>query len=101
GVTTGVNDTGMWCYTPFGTTLVARMGDPAPGIAGANISSLDTFPGLNPSGSVVFRASLALGGSITSANNTAIWSGNPASPQVVARSGETAPGTGGATFAPL
>jgi hypothetical protein len=76
-------------------TLVARRGDAVPGGGGAVFSSF-TPPVLNDAGQVVFRAGLS-GPGVTAANDRALLAGGA----IVARTGDEAPGTGGAVFSGL
>lgn len=73
-------------------SLVAREGDAAPGTAGARFADFDD-PALNAAGQAAFAATL-LGGDTTPARNRAVFSRGA----LVAREGDTAPGTAGARF---
>lgn len=89
GDTTSGNNEGIFT----GTGLVARRGGPAPGTAGASFTFLG-LPSLNAGGETAFFGVLS-GGDVSGPNNFGIFT----SSALVARSGDTAPGTGGATFA--
>jgi hypothetical protein len=68
-------------------TLVARSGDPAPGLAGENFRGLiDEGPALGPAGHVAFR------GEFVMSNRLALWSGLPGALGLVAFEGTQAPG---------
>ncbi len=86
---TGNNNEGI--FTSSG--LVAREGDVAPGTGGATYSSFVDGLSLNDAGKAAFQAFL-IGASVTGANNVGIFTDSG----VVAREGNVAPGTGGATF---
>ena len=93
GAGTTANDSAIFAGGFAAPRLVAREGSAAPGTpAGVNYSSFDT-PALNDAGQVAYRAVLT-GTGVTSANNTAIYAGGLASPQLVAREGNAAPGAG-------
>lgn len=81
GVTSGVNDRGIWIASPGGSPeLLVRAGNAAPGTGGATFSTtISNTPGFNSSGVVAFSASLTTGGAITSANNAGIWRGSSSS----------------------
>jgi len=117
---TTVNDTGQIGYWAFQTTgvggvdstndevlyagpfaspqVVAREGNAAPGgPAGVNYSTFSTSsslrgPILNDAGHVAFFSSLT-GAGVTAANNEALFAGTLASPSLIAREGDPAPGT--------
>jgi hypothetical protein len=96
---------GVWAGTAGSLTLVAREGDPAPGTtvnyAAGNLDNFfqDTLQlAMNDSGTVALRAKLA-GTGVTTANDTAIFSGTPGALALVVRLGLPAPGAGGATYA--
>ena len=98
-VTFGVNDQVIMLVSAGSQTLVARRGDPAPGIPGATFD----FPNgdielrLNDNGQVCFSSPIA-GVGVTPANDSAMWVGTPGNLTLVAREGSVAPGTGGLTF---
>lgn len=52
---------------------------------------------MNSAGSLAFQSEPD-GTGVTSANDTALWTGLPGAIQLIAREGDTAPGTGGAAF---
>src|SRR5262249_5162885 len=91
GVTANVNDSGIWTGTAGGgVQLVARDGDPAPIGSGASapLAQINSFPAINAAGLVGFRGTLAVGGGVTTANDTGVWAkpaGRP--PALVARGG--------------
>lgn len=89
---TGTNDQAIYAGPLAAPQLIARDGDPAPGLpAGVNYSTLDR-PVLNDAGHAAFATTLT-GASVTSLNDSAIFAGAPAAPQLVARTGNVAPGT--------
>jgi hypothetical protein len=76
-----------------GPSLVARTGNAAPGTeAGVNYAYFNFPPAVNDAGQLAYFAALA-GAGVTNASNTAIYAGNLAGPQLVARAGNAAPGT--------
>jgi hypothetical protein len=96
GVSSG-NNTGIFRYSSNGTgTLVARTG-----VASGNqtFQSLSS-PLLNNAKDIAFTGALATGGNVTSSNANGIWtiSSNGTLTKIF-RSGDSAPGVVGATFA--
>jgi hypothetical protein len=91
---TSTNDIAIY-GGPFGSPqLVAREGSAAPGTgAGVTYASLADPPVLNKLGHVGYFAGLR-GTGVTNGNNDAIYAGNIASPQLVVREGDAAPGAG-------
>ncbi len=73
--------------------LVARAGDTAPGASGAVFSDFGFESRLNDAGEVAFRGFLT-GAGVTEENDAGIF----ASGALVARTGDAAPGAGGAVF---
>ncbi|MEM9914329.1 MAG: choice-of-anchor tandem repeat NxxGxxAF-containing protein [Planctomycetota bacterium] len=93
-----LNDVGVWSEangTLGSPGLVARTGQAAPDVGpGANFFSL-VSPVLNDAGQTAFLGYLT-GTGVDSSNNSGIWSeaaGSIGNPGLVARKGETAPGT--------
>lgn len=90
------NDQGLWSEGGGALELVAREGDPAPGLpAGVNFGTV-VFQGINNLGEVAFDATL-VGPSVTvGVNDRSIWKHTPGiGPVLIARSGdaiEVAPG---------
>lgn len=72
------------------STLVARKGSPAPGIAGGVFSSF-LSENVTPMSDVIFRAKVA-GPGISASNNEGIWLGPAGTPSLLARMGSAAPG---------
>lgn len=101
-ITFGVNDVILILASTNGHTIVARKGDPAPGIPSAvfALTSGDITMRLNDNGVVAFAAPIA-GPGITAANNSALYVGTPGNLTLVARKGSVAPGTNGMTFGDL
>jgi hypothetical protein len=89
----GQPDSGIWLGTPGGVSLVAGIGDQAPGTAsGVSFASFDwEDPIINASGQIAFNASLA-GIGIDATNSDGIWVGDADSLSLYARSGEQAAG---------
>ncbi len=88
------NYTGLWAGAPGALDLLARAGDPVPGLPGVTYSSLTGYgPTLvNPAGQVCFGAGL-------STSQTASFISDATGVHLVVRAGDSAPGTGGLTFA--
>ncbi len=86
---TAANDVGIFTSG----ALVARTGDPAPGVGGAVYESFGNEPALNNAGETAFRARLT-GPGVTPDNNTGVFT----SGALVARDGDAAPGIGGAVY---
>jgi hypothetical protein len=98
-VTAGADDMAIFLLSASGNQVVFRRGDAAPGVPGANLqTSNDSSMCLSDSGRVAFQCSMFQTGSVTSANDTGIWTGTPGNLVLVAREGDVAPGTGGLTF---
>ena len=87
-------DQGIWMGGPGQVTLVAREGDEAPGTGGQTFIQVG-LPALNSSDQIAFYGEIAIGGGGT---ENGIWLGSAASPNLVLRPGDDAPGTGGLTF---
>ncbi|MCH8824207.1 MAG: hypothetical protein IH984_11955 [Planctomycetes bacterium] len=92
---TGGNAQGIWSGGPGSLELVARAGDPAPGLGeGVNFdrfsSALTTI--INGAGQTSFFAYL-IGPDVDSTNDQSIWSEGSGSLVMVARKGSHAPGT--------
>jgi hypothetical protein len=73
--------------------VVALTGDSAPGTGGADFGFFPTFPDLTNSGLTAFYAT-TLGGGTNASNNEGVWSeGTGSGLSLIARQGNTAPGT--------
>jgi hypothetical protein len=97
GVSGTLDGYGAWATKPSGLSKVVVLGDSAPGLpAGVSIggASSDLFTTrLNNADQIAFRSHLG-GTGVTSSNNVAIWSdAHGIGLQVIARTGNTAPGT--------
>jgi hypothetical protein len=98
-VTAGVDNYALFLLSPSSSSVVARRGDAAPGIPGANFNTPSTFTMcVNDAGTVAFNSTLIQGGVITAANDSGLWTGTPGNLTLVAREGDVAPGSGGQTF---
>jgi hypothetical protein len=85
------NDIGIWSEYGGALTLVAREGDQAPGTpAGVKFDILSPVL-LNDAGVVAFTASITGSGSQFTIDG--IWIGAPGNVQLLAREGQSAPGT--------
>jgi hypothetical protein len=88
------NSVGIWRTGLDGTYLVARQGDPAPGLsADIALAGVDSVPRLSATGDVAVIGNL-VGPGITSSNDRAIWFGQPGALALVAQTGKPATGTG-------
>ena len=89
--------TGIWAGPASGVSLAARDGSAAAGTAGQFANFI--APDLNDQGKVAFHAGLEEGvGGVSAADDRGVWAGAPGTLELVAREGQTAPGTGGALF---
>ena len=78
-----------------GLELVIKNTDAVPGIAGVSWNSPSTPfqpSSIDTAGNVGFRGALLIGGTVTSSNNATMWYGAPGSLNLVARTGNQAPG---------
>jgi hypothetical protein len=101
GVVTGQNDVGSYAGTLASPQLVARTGAAAPGTsAGVKYKSFTT-PALNDNGQMAYLATFAGpdviepdidGNPLAGTNSFALYTGTLASPQLIARAGNAAPG---------
>lgn len=96
---TADTDTGFWTETAGSLNLIAREGDTAPDTGGGIISRLQNVV-RNKSGQFVFLGDLQIGtGGATSGNDdSGLWSNRSGTTELIARAGNTAPGTGGGVF---
>lgn len=91
------NNGGIWSEGNGSLALVARKGDAAPGTTGAQFSGMSS-PIINGSGHVAFTGFLTGTEVDPQTNSMGIWSDRTGSLELVARMGDVAPGTVGATF---
>ncbi len=94
------NDTGLWSEGSGSLALVAREGDAAPG-AGGVVFGLFIASVINSAGEAAFMANLRTGATgpvVDGSNDRGLWSQGSGSLALVAREGDTAPGTGNALF---
>jgi hypothetical protein len=95
------NNEGLWMGMAGDLQVVAQAGDAAPD-TGAGVVFGDStlikndgtfnLPTLNHAGQIAFTGGLS-GTGITETNNQGLWAGSPGSLQLVAQTGDTAPGT--------
>ncbi len=85
------NNLGLWTGKPGNLHKYIQEGDAAPGTEDGTVFGNITYPGINASGQVVFRALLS-GPNVDSSNNYGIWSDNTGSLHLVARTGDQVPG---------
>ncbi len=89
------NDTGIWWGVPGNLQLIAREGDPAPGMPfGVSFGGFGNVnsPDINDVGEVAFIGYL-VGAGIDVNNGVGIWTGQPGTIAPIARAGDPAPGT--------
>lgn len=99
GGVSDANDNGIWTEGGGTLRLVAREGFHAPGTPSSARFRGFNAPILNNAGQVAFWGQLRGGpGGVTIDNNHGIWSERSGPLELVAREGEVAPGTDGATF---
>lgn len=97
GVTTS-NDVAIYSRPASGSSqLLARKGDVASASTGTAVFASFSDPQVRANGSVLFSGSLS-GSGITTTNDVALFTGTAGNLQVVAREGDVAPNTAGATF---
>ncbi len=99
GISSGVDNTGVFAGSLPSPDLVAQRGEAAPTSGAAG--SFDRFPwsvAINGGGDVAFLAQLA-GPGVGASDNDGIWAEVGGALQEVAREGAPAPGFPGATFA--
>ncbi len=92
------NDYGLWLGTPGAPALVAREGDPVPGIAGdVKYGNFSPWSALNDAGQLAFFT-LLTGADVMLETNNCIVTGTIGNLSMAIRTGDVAPGTGGAVF---
>ena len=85
---TSANDTAFWMGTPGNLQIIAREGAAAPGgLTYGDLQGFD-YPVLSPNGNVAFLANVGSG-----LFSRAFFAGTPGNLQLVAHSGDAAPGT--------
>ncbi|HEV8608254.1 MAG TPA: choice-of-anchor tandem repeat NxxGxxAF-containing protein [Tepidisphaeraceae bacterium] len=88
---TAANDSASWMGAPGDLQILAREGNPAPGgLVYGDMQGFD-YPVLSPKGKVAFLANVA--GGNDPFNNRAFFAGTPGNLELVAHSGDAAPGT--------
>ena len=88
-------DFGIWMGRPGNLSLAAREGSSAPGTGGAAYSTLSQ-PLIDTDGNIAYVGTL-VGSGIYFSNNRGLWVGSTGGGiQLAARTGDVAPGTGGA-----
>ena len=90
GVTPDVDDSVIYVGPAGAPQLVARSGAPAPGVSAANFQNIDA-PALNTNGKIVTLAWIT-GAGINQSNDEGIWGGTAGSLNLLARTGDHAPG---------
>jgi hypothetical protein len=97
GDATSSTDTAIWSGVPGALVLVAREGSSAPlAVPDPDVRygefSGSTVPNINTQGKIIFKNFLS-GPAVTVADSQSLWIGAVASISLLARAGETAPGT--------
>ncbi len=92
----GSYDQGIWVGTPGNLSLVVRSGDPVPGIAAHTFYQFWGGAMVNASGDAAIRATCRTDGPLTPC--TGLWTGAAGNLQLLAFTGDPAPGTGGLPF---
>ncbi len=101
GVTSTDNDTALVLFSATTDKVLVREGDPAPGLAGITLGVFNTSNALiNNSETIRFTFQL-VGGSVTTADDGAMFTGTPGNYRLVMREGDIAPGTTWAFGSPL
>lgn len=83
---------GIWLGQPGALELAVRPGTPAPGTAG-NFESIIFRGSLNNNNQIAFRARARDGVAGSASLSTGIWAGTPGSLDLIALTGQPAPGT--------
>ena len=84
---------GIWTNRSGSLGPVVRGGDVAPGTTDGAVFADMPFPVLNDADRIAFRGTLAVGGDVTTSNDSGIWTDAPGALTLVAREGDAAPGT--------
>ncbi|XAL99601.1 hypothetical protein OT109_18730 [Phycisphaeraceae bacterium D3-23] len=88
------NNETLWLHTGGALTLVARGGQAAPGAGpGVAFMRLYALSGINDAAQLAFHATLT-GAGVDDHNDSGIWAQLSGAPELVARAGDAAPGTG-------
>jgi hypothetical protein len=98
-----VNDSMLYLASATNPPVaIIRKGDPAPGLTGGELIGVinNSNTALNNNDRFAFNATLT-GGSVTTADNQSTWFGSVGNLQMVARTGQAAPGTTGAIISQL
>lgn len=95
---TNVFDAGVWAGSPSNTSLFFRVGEPAPGAAALTFAQIWGGGLVNAAGQMAVTASCSDGDMLSPC--TGIWVGPAGNLDLLALSGEPAPGTAGFNFSP-
>jgi hypothetical protein len=87
---TSANDDILWAGAPSSLQVVARQGDTPPGVNDGSVYDSPFGIAMGHGGHVAFSADILPPGG---AEYSGLWSGSPASPRLVTRTGDHAPGT--------
>ncbi len=96
----GPSDAAIWTGTLGDYQLVAREGTPAPGVPGAELMFLVPQCRVSNTGWVAFNSMIG-GPGIDAHNNECVLAGQPGDLQLIARTGDPAPGFDDAVFIDL
>jgi len=87
----------LWRENSGIAELITRTEENAPGISGNVLFSYFNHPNINDAGQVAFVGQLQ-GSDVEMTSDHGVWKGTPGSLLLVAREGDTAPGSSGDTF---
>ena len=89
-------DEGIWVGSPGNMSLVVRAGDPVPGAAALTFFQFWGGTMVNASGGMVMNATCKIDGVLVACNG--LWTGSAGNLELLAFTGDPAPGTGGYSF---
>lgn len=101
-VSGSTNNLALVLLQPSGPSAVFRKGDPAPGFSDGTTLTPDSF-GLNVNGEFLLFPGTLVGGSVTTANDKALFTNLGAAPgtlRMVCREGDPVPGLPGVVYRP-
>lgn len=92
----GSYDEGIWVGSPRNMSLIVRAGDPVPGAAALTFFQFSGGALANASGDVAVKATCKVDGVLAPCSG--LWTGSAGNLQLLALTGDPAPGTGGYSF---